>query len=320
VLGARANSLDSVLVEHLRVYLDRLELIFLVSGAQHIVVAHAPRVNLICRLIKSIDVVAAGEDLVNLLANKAFNEIRSLKVVDAVQIGLLLCLHLSFLGLDSWLALRDLLAVLLFLFDLDGRLSGLLGFLSFFHFLLCFHCSVLSIEVADTALALIVPTPGIDFTLFSDGDGVMFSASDRLDMHVLQVLHECGHACVGLGANSELAVVVQTPGVQLSLLVEIKGGMVPAKNIYGISGANRLDFHGLSISASRSQISSDFATFSVSPGKYLAVGGQSERVMCSRDNSVKSTFALHKHIHSKLGRLLQWVACTATHRVSIEAR
>jgi hypothetical protein len=59
----------------------------------------------------------------------------------------------------------------------------------------------------------------------------------------------------------------------LLLVVDVEGVLVSTENIYGIFGANFLDFESLIVFVSRVQHSTDLAGLGISPSKDFSTGG-----------------------------------------------
>ena len=202
--------------------LDGLEHIVFFSSAEHIVISHAPGVELVRTFSQSVAEVASCKHLGDLFVFETSADNGTLKVAYTVEIlfflNLLLslsCFNLGALGERFFLDiiwLLDLQCLRLLLCFSQLRLVLLLGLFS----------PVLPVKVSNATLALIIPSPAIDFARCSQSDGVVLTTFDLNHVLFLQVVNSRGPACIVFVANPELAVVVESPSEQLPFIVNIE--------------------------------------------------------------------------------------------------
>ena len=110
----------------------------------------------------------------------------------------------------------------------------------------CFRLPVLLVEVAAAHLALVVASEAVDGAFLGYGHGVVLAADDIRDVIALvriEFLDARRVRNVDPGAESQLSVVVQAPGVDLLLVVPVETVLLADKNVLGFFGADRLDLH-----------------------------------------------------------------------------
>lgn len=102
-------------------------------------------------------------------------------------------------------------------------------------------------------------------------------ASSNLDDILLGVGPEDSgwSAHVFLVANTQLTVVIETPGKKYSFVIAIERGVTPTPNIDCSFGANLLDLARLEILRTRFKHAPNFPTFWVTPGPDFPVRRQS---------------------------------------------
>lgn len=106
----------------------------------------------------------------------------------------------------------------------------------------CLLTPILAEEIAYANLTFIVATPAVDTPTFGECDCMMLTTSNlggflrfcRPDDFVW-----CTN--VLFVAYTKLAMVVEAPSKELSLLIEIKRCMTATKDIHGLFGANLLN-------------------------------------------------------------------------------
>lgn len=96
VVVAAADVSDLGIVVHLRVYLVRQELVVVITRAEHVIFAHAPRVDVIGLFVECVTVLRFSKDLRDLgFSRQSVHKFRSLEKADVVKVDLLLLLGLG---------------------------------------------------------------------------------------------------------------------------------------------------------------------------------------------------------------------------------
>ena len=109
MLHAGTDLLHLVLQEVLWIDEFRPVLVVLLSCAEHIVVAHAPSIQLVALVRQCVAVVATSAHGGDLFIVERLYSVRDCKVVDACQVGLLLFFR-RFLALAAFLGAAGLLS------------------------------------------------------------------------------------------------------------------------------------------------------------------------------------------------------------------
>lgn len=177
----------------------------------------------------------ASTNLLDLGAlGQAVHQLGPLEVLDVVHAGLLLFL----LGLDGFVWL-----LLFFLLLLVGILSLFGGLLLLFKLFLQLFFAVVAVEITEAHLTLVVEAPHVDFSVFSEGDRVLFTTCDVANWHCLQLLDYCRNMSIHLVANPELSPSVLAPGVEMTLRVHEERVILPGKNVDSVFGSDRRNPH-----------------------------------------------------------------------------
>ena len=240
MLSAESNLVHFVLLVHLRVDIVRRALVVVLQRAEHVVLAETPRVNLVSLALDTVRVLAACGYMTDLfLAHLCFVTFLELKLPEVCDCVRTIEITNVFQLVVFWL--------LFFFFDLAGAtllgslLSGFLGYRSLFRLLLFSRCvdsvlfgfalsfrlslslssllkllllAVLTVEVAEANLALVVPTEAVDDSITCMCNSVMLTSGNADDIVALvrvQIANARGSSRVQSVAEAELTVVVHAP-------------------------------------------------------------------------------------------------------------
>jgi hypothetical protein len=133
---------------------------------------------------------------------------------------------------------------------------GLSGNLFSFSGLLCFlldSCllvsgfllSPLSVSISAAYLSFIISSEAIDSAIFGSGDAVMLPSChlhDIVTLEWIEAMNSGWNAGVEFVAQAKLTVVVQPPGEDLVLVIDVEAVLVTAKNVICVFSANFLYF------------------------------------------------------------------------------
>ena len=102
-------------------------------------------------------------------------------------------------------------------------------------------------EIPAAALPLVVAAPAVDLTRASHGYRVMLAASQHQNLVLCRGEHfdKGRHGSVLLVADAQLPMIVQAPGIDLMLRIDVEGVMVARKDIDGVTRAHSLYQKGL---------------------------------------------------------------------------
>ena len=179
--------------------------------------------------------------------------------------------------------------ILLHLLDLL-LLLGLLFF--FLHELgmvfLSLSSLVLPEKVSSTALPFVVAAPAEGAAVISDCDSVVLTSGHHGHGHTLKVFHSFWKADVFLVTDSQLPMVVESPGVNLLSLVDVEGVVVAGPHILGIASCDTLDHQGLLVLVTSDKHASEFPALRITPSKDLSISGQSQGMVSPRSNSLEA--------------------------------
>ena len=218
----------------------RSALVVVLERAEHVVLAKAPRVHIVRLALDAVRVLAGSGHMTDLflthLSIVTFLELKLPEVCDCVRT---IEITNVFQLVVFWL--------LFFFFDLAGAtllgslLSGFLGYRSLFRLLLFSRCvdsvlfgfalsfrlslslssllkllllAVLTVEVAEANLALVVPTEAVDDSITCMCNSVMLTSGNADDIVALvrvQIANARGSSRVQSVAEAELTVVVHAP-------------------------------------------------------------------------------------------------------------
>ena len=147
---------------------------------------------------------------------------------------------------------------------------------------------VLPEKVPSAALAFVVPAPAEGAAVISDCDGVVLTPGHHGHGHTFKVFHFFWKADVVLVADSQLPMVVESPGVNLFALVDIEGVMVACPHILGIASCDSLDHQSLLVLVTSDKHAAEFPALRVTPSKDLSISGQSQGMVSPRSNSLEA--------------------------------
>ena len=206
---------------------------------------------------------------------------RSLKVLDVVPVYFLFLLGLHTLSATGCSSLN--------LVFLSCSCSTFLELLLIFYFSELFKSLLFFIVygncVTYTNTSLIVTAPCKDSAIFGTGKGVVLSTNDLQDSCLLELLDQSwGRGRRKEITNTELAILVKTPGINISFRVLVERVIITTKNIYGILGSYCLYFKRLTIFVAGFQKTTDLTALRITPTKDLLILSKSQRVMRSTDN------------------------------------
>jgi hypothetical protein len=127
-----------------------------------------------------------------------------------------------------------------------------------------------------------------------------------------KLLDKSGHACVLLVPNAQLTVVVQAPGEDVSLFIDVERMVVPAENVFGLLGSHIFNPERLLIFISCLEHSAYLATFRVAPSKDFSFLSQNQSVVSSADYLLNSS-VLVKALRTHPLREFDWVIRPSSH-------
>lgn len=171
------------------------------------------------------------------------------------------------------------------------------------------------IEVSNATLRFIISSPTENLTFFIYTDSMMLSSFNlnRILRLILRPLNKGWRAYILFVTNSELAMVVQTPGKQLIFVIFIKRRVCPTKHINCIFSSNSFNLQSLLIFSSRFQNPPNFTTFSITPSPYFAICGHTQSMMCTRYDLCDSRFAFPEKVFPKGSWQVSWITNSSRH-------
>lgn len=147
---------------------------------------------------------------------------------------------------------------------------------------------VLPEEVTSAALPFVVAAPAEDAAVVSDRDGVVLTPGHHGQGHTFKVFDFLGKADVVLVTDSQLAMVVESPGVNLLGLVDVEGVVVAGPHILGIACCDSLNHQSLLVLVTSDKHAAEFPALRVTPSKDLSISGQSQGMVSPRSNSLEA--------------------------------
>ena len=147
---------------------------------------------------------------------------------------------------------------------------------------------VLPKEVPSAALAFIVAAPAEDVAVLSDCDSMVLTSRHHDHGHAIEVFHSFWKADVFLVTDSQLPMVVESPSVNLLVLVDIEGVVISGPHILGIACCYTLDHQSLLVLVACVQHAAKFPALRITPSKYFPISGQGQGMVSSRSNPLES--------------------------------
>lgn len=143
-------------------------------------------------------------------------------------------------------------------------------------------------KVPSATLPLVVAAPAEDAAVISYCDGVVLTSGHHGHGHTLKIFHSLWKADVFLVANSQLPMVVESPGVNLLSLVDVEGVMVAGPHILGVPSCDTLDHQSLLVLITSDKHAAEFPALRITPSKDLSISGQSQGMVSPRSNSLEA--------------------------------
>ncbi len=143
-------------------------------------------------------------------------------------------------------------------------------------------------EVPSAALAFVVAAPAEDAAVLGDCDGMVLTSRHHDHSHAIEVFHFFWKADVFFVTDSQLPMVVESPGINLLSLVDVEGVVIACPHILSVACCDTLDHQSLLVLVTCVQHAAEFPALRVSPSKDFSISGQSQGMVSSRRNPLES--------------------------------